>query len=582
MAKIAVVSMVKNEADIIESFVRHALTFADVLLVADHQSTDGTRDILQALEAEGLPIRIELLAMVEQAQSEVVTALMRRAVSEEAADLVLPLDADEFLLPDAEAADVHLVLQALPLDRVYSLAWVRYALDAPTQAADAFLLRRPCHREAQVEPLRKVLVGREAARQTQLRISQGSHVAVIAGAAGPLALEAEPVVGVHLAHFPWRSEAQAASKAACGWLANVAKYSRYTDIANHWRRDFTALLSGESLPALPLKAPVAASIPASCREVTLQYTKAAVGALANVLRFGETLADAYAAQQVLQRQQQVSLLLPCFGDGAELSERLQNVLQQTYPYRKIFVLAMDGADFACLSSLIKPLAGVTVLDGTADIAAMFARLAKAASGAYVQWVFPGDRLQPDKVQRMLVSLERQPELTFVLSNAASLPAVPEPLRVEGDLPLDGEFFIKGNGLELWQYLLRSGILPSGGIASVLFRRETMERTGWLQSAFAGGRPLYLSMWGQVLPQAIVGVFGEVTLRSSGTVRTADDFIWQQLEWFCLLEEQGKAGSGALSPTYREGKRVFRARASVAAAFQDQVTPRLYAQYQAIL
>ena len=49
MAKIAIVSMVRNEADVIESFVRHNLQVADALYIIDHASTDGTGEILQQL-----------------------------------------------------------------------------------------------------------------------------------------------------------------------------------------------------------------------------------------------------------------------------------------------------------------------------------------------------------------------------------------------------------------------------------------------------------------------------------------------------------------------------------------------------
>ena len=56
MSFIAVVSMVRNEADVIESFVRHNLGWADRLYVAVHESSDETLSILQALQGDGLPI----------------------------------------------------------------------------------------------------------------------------------------------------------------------------------------------------------------------------------------------------------------------------------------------------------------------------------------------------------------------------------------------------------------------------------------------------------------------------------------------------------------------------------------------
>ena len=49
---IVVVSMVRNEADIIESFVRHNLQFADRLYIVNHRSSDATKDILQQLLQE--------------------------------------------------------------------------------------------------------------------------------------------------------------------------------------------------------------------------------------------------------------------------------------------------------------------------------------------------------------------------------------------------------------------------------------------------------------------------------------------------------------------------------------------------
>ena len=38
--------MVRNEADILEAFVRHNLTVLDRMLVVDHGSMDGTAEML--------------------------------------------------------------------------------------------------------------------------------------------------------------------------------------------------------------------------------------------------------------------------------------------------------------------------------------------------------------------------------------------------------------------------------------------------------------------------------------------------------------------------------------------------------
>lgn len=116
--------MVKNEMDIIESFVRHTLGFADLLIIADHKSTDRTREILEALQAEGLPIIIEDVAAARHMQAETMTHLLWEAADDYGADLILPLDADEFLVP-AGRAPVRDVLNMVPIDDVRSLLWRR-------------------------------------------------------------------------------------------------------------------------------------------------------------------------------------------------------------------------------------------------------------------------------------------------------------------------------------------------------------------------------------------------------------------------------------------------------------------------
>lgn len=47
MNKIVAITMVKNEEDIIESFIRYTLTFADMILVVNHSSDDSTGEILE-------------------------------------------------------------------------------------------------------------------------------------------------------------------------------------------------------------------------------------------------------------------------------------------------------------------------------------------------------------------------------------------------------------------------------------------------------------------------------------------------------------------------------------------------------
>src|SRR5262249_25036579 len=96
--RLVAISTVKNEIDIVEAFVRHTMNFVDHLVVADNGSTDGTLEILRGLEAEGLPLTVSVDPSAGKYLSQRMTRLMREAVQRHAADWVVPLDADEFLI----------------------------------------------------------------------------------------------------------------------------------------------------------------------------------------------------------------------------------------------------------------------------------------------------------------------------------------------------------------------------------------------------------------------------------------------------------------------------------------------------
>ncbi|MFC2316243.1 MAG: glycosyltransferase family 2 protein, partial [Selenomonas massiliensis] len=83
------------------------------MLIADHSSTDKTPEILRQLQAEGLPLRVRRVYAAGYVQVETMNALLREAAVDECADIVLPLDADEFLIADEGAASCREIVQGL-------------------------------------------------------------------------------------------------------------------------------------------------------------------------------------------------------------------------------------------------------------------------------------------------------------------------------------------------------------------------------------------------------------------------------------------------------------------------------------
>ena len=132
--------MARNEADVIEAFIRHNLTVLDGLAIVDHGSTDATPALLASLSAEGLPLRIEVNAELEFRQSEIVTRLARRIFATTDADFIFLLDADEFLKVPSRAR-LEAALASLPPGVHAIQEWHTYVPDFSRELDPAALIR---------------------------------------------------------------------------------------------------------------------------------------------------------------------------------------------------------------------------------------------------------------------------------------------------------------------------------------------------------------------------------------------------------------------------------------------------------
>jgi hypothetical protein len=245
--------MVRNEADIVEAFVRHNLAFLDRLAVIDHGSVDGTAAILEALVGEGLPLSAARNEDDAQRQSEVLTQAARAEFAT-GADVVFPLDADEFLKVHDRGL-LERVLASLPADLHAALHWQTYVLD-PESFAERNPLRRARRRlAAERHGLSKVVLTRAFAAWTHAIIGPGNHTVLPDGPAQNLAKHSVRLARVApdvaaLAHLPVRSAAQLVGKVNVGWLAHRAARPVNPDVAFHWRELFHEFRDrGEPSPA---------------------------------------------------------------------------------------------------------------------------------------------------------------------------------------------------------------------------------------------------------------------------------------------------------------------------------------------
>lgn len=219
------VSMVRNEADIVETFVRHNLAFLDGMAIIDHGSLDATLPILRSLAAEGLPLLLIESAATGYLQGPLTTAVARRVLERAGADVVLPLDADEFVKSPGRGA-LRRALAAIPPGMHGLLPWLTYvpdfaspAVDIPARIAGA----RRRARERQV--FLKAVITRAILGTPTAVLGDGNHY--VAAVEGQALEDAPPHARVRaehaaIAHLPIRSADQLVAKVAVKRLARLA------------------------------------------------------------------------------------------------------------------------------------------------------------------------------------------------------------------------------------------------------------------------------------------------------------------------------------------------------------------------
>ena len=243
-------TMLRNEADIVEPFVRHNLTALDGLIVVDHGSQDGTSEILAALVAEGLPIEVEHDASVGYLQSEIMTRTARRLFAERGADFVFALDADEFLkVPSRRLLED--TLERVPSAMHAAMQWQTYVADYRPGTPSNVLALATRRLAQERHGLFKVIVARCLAESPDAVIAGGNHVVLPSAghslAKQPLKHARVSPSAVALAHLPVRSARQLVNKILIGWLAHCAARRSNPDLAFHWRELYHEISNGHEL-----------------------------------------------------------------------------------------------------------------------------------------------------------------------------------------------------------------------------------------------------------------------------------------------------------------------------------------------
>lgn len=215
---VVAISMIANEADMIEASIRNNRAYFDCHYVVCNPSCDGTEKILSALISEGLPIVPIFRPINRYSQDDILSSLYLRVLDIHNDCSIMVLDADEFIVGGTKD-ELELEIAGLPPGHVAYLKW-RTHLPPEECAETAFPGAgvRPFARCLRSEPftLGKVIRPPFLAVHSEGPVPRGTHAIV-----GPdgLDLPTQELRNFRVAHVPVRSRGQIARKVVLGWTA---------------------------------------------------------------------------------------------------------------------------------------------------------------------------------------------------------------------------------------------------------------------------------------------------------------------------------------------------------------------------
>lgn len=243
MRKIVSITTVKNEADIIESFVRYNLNIVDLMIILNNGSTDDTNFILDSLVSENLPIIVLNDKDKYFEPQEKYNFLLKKAFDECGADIVCTLDADEFIISENGENPRDSLLE-IDEHTYYRLKWKTYV---PTKFDndDKFIPSRITHiRDESIEILPKVVLTKELFYDFGVELPTGNH---------DLEFNKKELLNkkifrkecsdLKIAHFPLRSVEQTTSKVLVSYPNTLSRKFVSPDVSHHYPIMFNKILN---------------------------------------------------------------------------------------------------------------------------------------------------------------------------------------------------------------------------------------------------------------------------------------------------------------------------------------------------
>ena len=212
------VGLVKNEGDMIATWLSHLCALFDMVYLVDHQSVDGTREFLiETAKSQG-NIRVFSFDHPGYFQAEIVNQLAAMAAHEYRSSWIFPLDADEFVSV-ASRTDLTALIEDLAPNRVLGLPW-KNCIPVCLMEDVEFTFVSPCLIPPSRGAYKKLAMHSSAFATKNWRFQQGNH-AITDSTGSAVGVDAQSDIA-DLLHLPIRSLDHFALKCVQGYLAYEA------------------------------------------------------------------------------------------------------------------------------------------------------------------------------------------------------------------------------------------------------------------------------------------------------------------------------------------------------------------------
>ncbi len=236
--RITALVKIANECEIIESFIRYNFNIVDSMTIVSSCCVDNTLIILRKLIKEGYDI--DLIEETEIAFEEryIDNKYLKRIADKGDSDLVVPLDADEFIGGDGNPRDI---LEKLNLDRIYIVNWKNYAIREQDDFDEPFIPKRLTYvkKNYSGNDITKVIIPTALIDKNEIIMSAGRHSAV-----GKSVIQ-ERLSSIRICHFPVINIEQYKQRLYEDGIKHIISHTRGNSDASHKYRQLELLNNGE-------------------------------------------------------------------------------------------------------------------------------------------------------------------------------------------------------------------------------------------------------------------------------------------------------------------------------------------------